>query len=346
MAKAIQVSDDSGANWYTLPGGSGSKNAEAGQIPDTIFGQTFQSNESGLISWGMQGQAFYKGFAGYKCDIKKPGTSTAFTDEACTLVSGKRYRINDSTKSIWNRTVGITVEDNATPVSASNIESINYLFGEVTFTSSYTPTGAITVTGEYYPTAVLGKAQGYTLTMTAADINTTTFDVAQSNGGYITRDPGLRTVALDVDNVYALASGFAALLSARTEWIIEINPDGNNKSRARGFFKLVTQNQDGDVGALEQESVSFVLNVPDPDSNAEYPFQWQHANDTTLSTAVKKVLEAWQNETKLDVRYLPDGVNGDSGTSVVTECSLSGSLDGMNEFSVSFMGDGALAAVP
>lgn len=343
MTKTIQVSDDNGSNWYTLPGGSGSKSAEAGQINDTIFGQSFQSNEAGLITWGIEGQAYYKGFAGYKCDLKKMGSATAFTTEAMTLVSGKRYRINDATKSLWNRSVAVTVFDNAVDHTA-DVQYINYLFGEVVFDASYTVTGPVTVTGSYFPTAVLGQAQSYTLTMTAAEIDVTTFATAQSNGGFKSYNPGLRTVSLDVEGVYALASGFAAALVNRDEWMIEINPDGNNKSRARGFFRLVTDNQDGDVGALEQESVSFALNVPDPNANVEIPFQWQHANDTTLSTAVRKILDAWQNETKLEARYSADGTTGDTGDVMVSECSMSGNLDGMNEFAVTLRGDGAMTA--
>jgi hypothetical protein len=202
------------------------------------------------------------------------------------------------------------------------------------------------VTGKYFPTTVLGKAQGYTLTQTANPINDTTFEAAQANGGYLTHSPGLRTVNLDVDGVYALSSGFAALLQARTELIIEINPDGNGKSLARGFFKLATQNQSGDVGALEEESLSFVLNVPDPAITppVELPFGWYHDPTTTLSTAVKNCLDSWIAETKVDVRYMPDGVAGDKGDAVITELTLSATLDEVNRFAVSFQGDGALTA--
>jgi|SRR3990172_8787115 len=342
-AKKIDVSIDNGVTWFTLPGGSGELTQEAGQLPDTVFGQTYESNESGLINWGISADAVYKGFAGYVADIKKPGTSTIFTTEAHTLVSGKRYRINDVTKRIWDRTAITNVFDGGVDKNAE-VLAINYLFGEVVFKTTYTVTGAVTVTGKYFPTTVLGKAQGYTLTQTANPINDTVFETAQANGGYLTHSPGLRTVSLDLDGVYALTSGMAALLAARTELIIEIDPTGTGKSIAKGFFKLVTDNQSGDVGALEEEALSFVLSVPDPATNVEMPFGWFHDPTTTLSTAVKNSLDSWVAETKVDVRYMPDGVTGNKGDAVVTEITLSASLDEVNRFAVSFQGDGALTA--
>lgn len=347
--KVVQVSDDD-ISYYTLPGSSGEIRREAGQIGDTVFGQPYESNQPGLINWRVSASAFYKGFAGYVCDLKKPGTSTAFTSEAMTLVSGSTYQITDTTKRIWNRNGGsFVVFDNAIDHS-SDVESIDYLFGRVTFKSTYTVLTPVTVTGFYYPTAVLGKAQGFTLTQTAAVINSSYFDAVQTNGGYQMSEYGLKTVSLDLDNFYALSSGFAALLAAQTELVIEINPDGAGKSVARGFFKAVSQSQSGDVGALEREPVSFTLSVPDPSgglgvSNVEVPFKWVFtAGSPALGTGVQKAVQAWQGATKLHVKYSADGVTGDKGQTVVSEVSLSSGLDAMNEFSCTFQGDGVLTA--
>lgn len=345
MAKTIQVSDDNGSTWYTLPGGTGEISREAGQVNDTIFGQTFRSQEIALINWSIGANALYKGFAGYKATIKKTGTSTAMTDEAMELVSGKRYRITNTAKRIMNRAIATVVEDSGSAVDAANILYINYLFGEVEFVSGYTVNGAITITGEYLAVTTLGKANGFTLTQEADAIQNTDFATAQSNGGYHTHTPGLRTVSLDLDGIFDASAGLDAILLARTEVLIEINPDGNSKSIARGYFKLASDGQSGDVGALEEESASFVLNVPEEDK-LEYPFGWWHASDTTLSTAIQKLLTAWSNEDKIDVQYLYDGTNGYKGDAVITELSLSSGLEDMNEFSVSFAGDGALTDVP
>jgi len=352
MAKTIKVSDDSFATLFLLPGGTGELTADGAVIDDTIFGQTFKSEESGILSLGISANALYKGFAGYVLDIKKQGSSTAMTAEALTLVSGKTYRIDDATKEIWNRKTALTVFDNAVN-RTSEVLNVDILFGQVTFKSTYTIVGPVTVTGSYFPTLIAGKANSITLTQTADTIDTTDFPVAKANGGYKTVDPGLRTVQIQTDHIYSLASGFLANLTARDELILEVNPDGNAKSRARGIFRASSHGQSGDVGQLEDETVTFNLNVP---VNAlgtgsinipiATPFAWDHAADTTLSAAILKVLSAWQNETKLGVEYLSDGINGSRITAVVTDVSLTSGLDAMNEFAAEFAADGAATAVP
>lgn len=354
MPKSILVSDDTFTSSFALPGGTGELTNDGTTIDDTIFGNTFKSEESGIITLGVSANALYKGFAGYVLDIKSGGTPTAAAGETMTLVSGKTYRIDDVSKEVWDRTVAITVDDDAVDVT-DEIESIDPLFGQVTFKSSYTVTGAVTIDISYLPLAVIGRAKSITLTQTADFIDTTDFPTAQANGGFKTGDPGLRTVAVQTDNIFDLASGFAASLTARDELVIEINPDGNNKSRARGFFRIITQGQSGDVGALEEETVNFSLNVPQSalgsalqtELTIASPFVWDHAVDTTLSTSIQMILDAWSNETKLGVDYLYDGTNGTRiASAVVVDVSLSSGMDDMNEFAAEFAADGAGIAQP
>ena len=89
MAKVINMSDDAGVTQYPLPGSEGAFNNEAEQIDDTILGQTYQSNEVGLIGWGVSSNGIFKGFAGYLAELSVPGTPTVMTAESTTLVSGK-----------------------------------------------------------------------------------------------------------------------------------------------------------------------------------------------------------------------------------------------------------------
>jgi len=347
-AKLIQVSDDAGVNWHKLPGNSGSLTRRSAEANDTIFGHTYQSGQPTLISLEIAAQAFYKGFAAYNIDLKKPGTSTVFTTEACTLISGKRYKITDTTKNIWDRTgTPFDFFDNAVNKDAE-IESVDWLFGEFTFKSTYTVVGPVTVTGKYFPATVVAKGQSYTLRQSQAAIRTTTFDVAQANNGNNTYDPGLRQVALQIKGVYALATGWVALLEARTEIIIELDPVGDGLSRARGFFKVTEEGQSGNVGELEEEDISFTLAVPPDDIFAtELPFEWKLDALTKLSPSLQKCVVSYLGQTKLDVRYLHDGVNGyKADSAVLTELSMAGDLDGVHEFRVSFNVDGALTTVP
>ena len=350
-AKVIRVSDDDGSTWYTLPGSTGEFANEAESISDTTFGQTFESSEIGLLGWMVSANAYFKGYAGYLAKILQPGTPTATTGEACTLVSGKTYQINDTAKRIWDRSATIVVYDNAVDHSA-DVQDIDYLFGKVTFDSSYTVTGAVTVDVTYLPMTQLGKGQSYNLTMSANPIDNTDFATAQANGGYKTFEPGLRTVALELSGIFDATVNSKADLAARNELIVEIDPAGDQSSLARGFFKIVDTGQSGDVGALEEETLSLELTVPeDPDFTVAAVFGWQHSGSTLLSQAIQILLTAWLDESLIDVQYLPQGavgqtpLDGAEGDCMVADVSLSGGLNDMNTFNVELQGIGAYTEV-
>lgn len=344
MSKRIQISPDSDTTWYTFPGNKGDFNLEAGDIKDTIFGQDYQSDQTGMISWTINANGLFKGFAGYVAKIKKAGSTTAFTDEATTLVTGKTYKISAATKNVWDRNQAITVKDGSTNVT-DEVESVDWLFGRFTFLSSYTPVGAITVSGKYLPMTQVGGANSFTLTQTASTIDTSDYESAQGNDGYRTYEYGLKTVKLALKGIYKSSNAFKALLSSRVELVIEINPDGSSKSVARGFFKPMSTGQSGNVGELEDESLDFSLSVPDQ-VDVLLPFKWIHDSTSTLSSAIQHALTAWQNNTVTRANYLEDGTNGIKGDAVITDISLSGGLDVMNEFSIKFQGSDAYETHP
>ena len=353
-AKAIQISNDAGTTWATLPGSQGSFSADGEAIEDTILGQIFSSADVGLTNWSVSSDAIWKGYAGYMAEILIVGTTTGFTGESMTLVSGKTYRIDDTAKEIWDRTVALVIHDNAVPVAAVDIESVDYLFGKVTFTAGYSVTGPITAnSGSYYPTAALGCAQSYTLTMTTDAIDETCFNTAQANSGRRIFAAGLKTVSLEISGVYSPADDFKTVLADRAEVIIEVDPTGSNDSVARGFFKLSTQGQSGAVGALEEESLTFNLYVPDESTNpgVYVPFSWDHPG-TGLSTSIRWLMDSWeQGLNTYEVRYLPQGtpgqspLDGVSGEFVVTDMSLSGDLSSMNIFNAEMQGTGAFTII-
>jgi hypothetical protein len=346
--KIVRVSDDAGATWHRLPGNSAEFTNEAEETPDTIFGQTYQSNEAGLITWGITANAYFKGFAGYLAKILKTTTSNAMTTEATTLESTRIYRITAPTRRIMNRLVTTNVFDNGVNQNA-NVEWIDYLFGRVKFRDSYTVTGAVTITGAYWSTTQLGKGRTYTLTMTDETVDNTDFATAQANGGHRTFEPGLRTAALELGGVFDINQALRAALVDRSEVIIEIDPAGNGSTLFRGYFKLTNEGQSGDVGALEEETITASLSVPAVD-NLYRPFGVVHSS-TTLSMGVQKCLDAYMNRTGIRVQYLPNGTVGGSpldgadGTAYIRDISLSGGLSDMNTFAVEFQGSGAITAV-
>lgn len=338
-AKEVRVSADD-VTYYTLPGGAGEWNDEGDQITDTIFGQTFASTQPGLITWGSNANALYKGFAGYVASIKKSGTSTTMTGEAMALLSGKTYQITNTAKRVIDFASAVTVLGNAIAIAADKIESIDYMFGKVTFISSYTPASPVTITGKYLPMTEVAKANSFTLSQTVETIDKTDYATARANNGYRVFDPGLRTVSLELGGFYDVTNAFWEILEAREDLVIEINPDGSGNSICRGIFKMVSRSQSGDVGALEEETRTFNLSVPE---NIDSVLVWWHDSDTTLSQAIRVLLDAFSNQTKVYVQYLPEGPGevGFSGQAVLTDVSLSSSLDAMNEFTANFQGSDA-----
>jgi len=345
--KVIQVSAN-GSTWYTFPGSSGDLNFEGASTEDSVFGSSYKSSQSTLVGATISTNAYYKGLAGYVATFKKSGTATAMTGEAMSLVSGKTYKVTDTAKNVFSRNHAITVYDGVTDVTAQ-VESVDHLFGRVTFLSSYTVLGSVTIDAYYLPLASVGTARDFTLTMNAETVDTTDFATAQANGGYRTFNYGLKTVSIDASGFYNASNGFKDLVTGRNELIIEINPDGTGKSIARGFFKAMTTGQSGDNGGNEDSSITFELSVPqastDVTADVVTPFKWLDDATTTLHDSMQVVLTAWQNADKVYMRYLPDGTTGEEVSVVITDTSLATSVDGINEFSVAAQVDGAPTSV-
>ncbi len=354
MAKAIKISNDGGSTWVTLPGSTGEFSTEGEPVGDTILGQEYQSMDIGLKTWNVNSDGIFKGFIGYLAELKQVGTAVSFTTEAMTLVSGKTYAIDDVTKEIWDRSEAtMDILDGGGSISASDILNIDYLFGRVTFISSFTPSGSVTATGKSFPVSSIGCIKDYTLTMTADAIDETCLDIAQANNGTRTFKAGLRTVGFESGGVFDADDDFATVLNDRAEIIIEIDPAGDGSSIARGFFKLSSASQSGAVGALEEESMSWQLIVPDETTNpaVELPFNWRHTA-TTLNLAIQWLLTSWLSGLNTyDVQYLPLGAIGQSpldgkeGNFVATDISLSGGLSNMNVFQAALQGTGEYTKV-
>jgi hypothetical protein len=345
-AKRIQVSADSGTTYRTLPGSTGEYREELNTVNDTVFGQDFESNEVSIGQWNVGANGYFKGVQGYIANLLQQGTPTTMTAQAMALVSGKTYRVSDATKRILDYFSPVVVLDNAVDHTA-DVVSIDYLNGEVTFASAYTPIGPITITAKYIPTVAVAKARGFTLTMGAAERDTTVYETARANDGWRTFEYGLRNASMDVSGVYDVTNGAAAALRGRLPLIIECRPDNTTETFFRGYFKRHNRGQSGDVGALEEETSTFGLWVPDGGLVVR-PFGWYFGVNTALNPAIRDVIAAIQAKTLLKVRYQdnPDVAgSGHVGDAIVTECTLTNSFEGLNEFRFGFRGSGAPAAV-
>ena len=349
MGKLVKISNDGGTTYKNFPGSEGEYNADAEPNPDTILAQTYESAEVGLINWTMGTNGIFKGFAGYLADIKKSGTATVADGEDMTLVSGKTYSIDDTAKEVWDRSDTVVVYDAAVDKTAE-IASINYLFGQITFKSTYTVTGDVTCDISYFTPVAIGGGNSYTLGMTAAVKDTSDFVTTQANGGYRTFLPGLRTVTLEVGGIFNATEAAMADLAARNELMIEVDAAGDGSSIARGFFKIMGTGQSGAVGAVEDEVTRFVLTVPNEDL-MDLPFNWRHTS-TTLHDSIQWAITSWLTElATYDMQYLPQGAIGQSpndgkeGNVVITDITLSGGLSDVNTFNIAAQGTGAATTV-
>lgn len=188
----------------------------------------------------------------YRTSIKKSGISTPMVDEPMTNTVGNSYKIDDSLKEIWNRDVFPTFEESAISISVSDIQSIDYLAGTVTF---LTPkTGAITVSGEYYPMANVAGANAYTLDISAETQDSTEF----SGDGYREKQSGLLDVSLSVTAWEKSTTDFYSLINNRIPFVVEVTPGGESLL-CRGWFICESNSKSGSVEALESNDVSFQL---------------------------------------------------------------------------------------
>lgn len=344
MAKLIRLSAD-GVTWYSLPSNTADLSIDGEVVDDTILGNTFSSGFTSLLNWTFSGDGIYKGVPGYQTCILKQGTSTAATDELMEEVSAQVWKISDATKNIWDPSSTVTVVSDGEDVT-NKIESIDYLFGTITFDGTLAdPIEDTVVSVNYFPTAVLGRFNSFTLNQSVDAVDDSDFQTLKANGGFRLNKQGLRTVTLDASGIFDAASDFRQQLVDRESFILEIQADNAGLSKARGFFRIGTAAQSGAVGDNEEESITFNLNVPSSDYS---PFNWSHETTSTLSNAILVALNAFNNETNVFVEYLPNGIGGAAGATgqgVITDVSLASSVDDLPRFTISITGDGAIVDV-
>lgn len=194
--------------------------------------------------------------ASYSTTLKTAGTPTGFTAEATTDLGGDVYQITNANKGAWDHTNAIVVYDGASPIPASGITSIDYLFGIVTLAA--TPAGAVTIDGTYIPLAVMTEVHDFALNIEGDILDNTAYDKAQANGGYRNRLQGLLDVTFSMNRYGDGANKYLNHRKARDIIFVEINPFGTTQV-IRGWFLEETAGSSGDVSSLEDESINFNL---------------------------------------------------------------------------------------
>jgi len=340
-AKTVRVSNDD-TTYFVIPGNSADLSEDLATVDDSIFGSTFSSTQATLKTWTMSSGAMFKGFPGYVATLKKAGSPTSFTDAATEELDGLYYITNRS-QSLIDRTVDVTVNDGGTPVTDADIDYIDFLQGGVKFASTYTVTGPVTITGSYLPLSPICYAQTFSLSQSADTQNITDLCEAQANGGHGVFSYQQQSVELSLDGFYNDMSEFSDDLDSRDTFVIEISPAGDDTSVARGYFMCTTRSQSGGVGETETESATYALQVPE---GVARPFSWYHSSTTVIPQAVKVILDAWEAREELWVEYIAEGsATTRKGKVLVSDASLDGGVEDMNEFSLDFQGTGQLEKI-
>jgi hypothetical protein len=226
MAKRLEFSTD-GVTYLGVPSNTAELTTNGETVNDSILGTTFDSQFTSLLNWEVNGDGIYKGVPGYQTCVLKQGTSTGTTGEAMSLVSGLTYKITDTTKDIWNAAATVVIYDDAVDVT-DEVETFDYLFGTITFDSGYTVIGDITADISYFPTAVLGRFNSFTLTQSVAAVDDSDFQTLKANGGFRLNTQGLRTVALEASGIYDAPSDFRQqlvdrdILSSRSKLMVMV----------------------------------------------------------------------------------------------------------------------------
>lgn len=322
-----------------LPFQECSMSIEGNVIDDTNFltNNGFKTSLVGLQMWSVEGSGHISGNAGYLTTIKKSGSTTAFTDEATTLVSGKTYRINNTAKRVWDEGVAVVVKDNNVDHTA-DVVSINYLFGEVTFAGGYSVTGAVTVTGSYLPMTTVAQAQAWDLSLEADVLDATDYETAAGNGGTRVHKVGLSSFNLTVERWEDISHDYEDLLTARTPLVVEVVTANGNLS-FRGWYQISTANKAGNVTDLESESIELV----------GYGRLNQNFNYAVVTAGIvdgiENLLASFFARTAATLQYLPSGTTGLSGLAFVSSLGFSGDVQGVDEFSASLVSGGGLSEV-
>jgi len=347
-AKELQVRKKGATEWNGLPGSTADLSLESSSAEDSILGATYESSQPTLINWSVSGEAYYRGFAGYKATIKKESTSDPITDIAMEEESAGVWIASSISDSPWdiNESVTVSTDDGTTKTDVTDqVDRIDYLMGRVYFVDTYTvPSGeTIVVDANVVSLQAISNVTSIELSQTDSPVDVTSFSAAQANGGYNVFEHGLRNSDISADGFYNSTEDFWSLLTSQDRFIVEVTLDPNGDSTFRGYYRMSSDSLSGSVGEPEEESVEFMLSVP---QNAE-PVSWRFEPTTTMPKAMQDILETFINRDYLEIRYLPEGEGnrGFEGETLVEDASISIDVDGIVTSSADFQGTDGLTEI-
>ncbi len=221
--------------------------------------------------------------AGFSATIQITGASTSAATQGLSLVSGKTYRMTDSAYEVLDPDTALVIDDAGRPVSttvdASEIESINYLHGEVTFDSGYSPGGAITIgSGNYLPLTTISTAKSGSFTVRQDALDSSALDgsaimrartigLIDAEGTMSLLDPDLGTTVGGGDTLMDLL-----IEDATKTFVVEYNPGSGDVFRA--FARVSGLDMSTSVEDLDMSTLNWQLAAKTSQESYEVGCAW------------------------------------------------------------------------
>lgn len=199
---------------------------------------------------------------GYLTKLYASGTPVTLTSQAMTAYStvARTYQVTTASKRIFSSTAALTFKSSAYTLVASDIVSVNYLFGAVTLSSGFVGganyKGPPKVTGKYVPVTAIAGGHSYQLNLTQDLLDVTDY----TSTGWRARTIGLKDATLSISRFDNIDIDMYSKVVSGADVLVEVRPGGTGNS-ARAWYKVKADNRSGDVTSVEKADVQLELNT-------------------------------------------------------------------------------------
>jgi hypothetical protein len=201
---------------------------------------------------------------GFAAQVRRSGTSTSTTDEACEQVSGNLYQVTNAARRVIDPTVAWHFKDDGATVPYADIVSLDYVNGQVLLSGA--PVGDVEFNGSFLPlttsSEVVAEARSYTLSESTDLLDTTVF-AGSTEALLHSRMASLKDASIEVESIASVASlaTLETYKNAGTPVVVEIYQGSTGAQRFRGFCLVETIERSGEVAGLIQSSISFKISA-------------------------------------------------------------------------------------
>lgn len=233
--------------------------------------------------------------AGYKAQVVNTGTSTAMSEEACSVVAGtsnETWEIDAGAKDGWDHTQTFTVEASEdaglswTTLGASEF-SLSYLIGRVDLDAYTSLSGtvanvdAVRVSGQYLPKHDWLRGESITFSLPVAELMPNVFRNEGEERHYGRQDfladvDGLTRTWTPSDGVGGSEDPIAKKLQDETPFMLEIQPDDDSTKVIRAWVKVFGLSGDYSGGSLNTDTVSMQGTQPTAAMSTQSARLWNY----------------------------------------------------------------------